>query len=151
MTEEGNQYRPSVAVASDGSFGVAFQNTDLDELHFDTKMTLFDAEGQSIQEYALNIYTDDEQREPGLAAASDRGYVAVWESRGQDGDGDGIFSRRFLGPELTDDEEFMVPESGAGWQNFPAVAANDRFAVIVWQQTGSTGSFELGARVVALE
>ena len=151
VTEEGNQYRPSASMAPDGSFGVAFQNTNLEESSFDVKMALFDARGDNPNEYDLNVYTEDEQREPCIASAGSRGFVAVWESQGQDGDGDGVFGRRFLGPGNSDDEEFQVPGDGQGWQNFPAISAHERFAVVVWQTTGPTGDFILMARAFNLD
>lgn len=134
-------------MAPDGSFGVAYINTDLGEAAFDVCLGLFNAQGEGLQEYALNTYTESEQDEVSVAAAGSHGYVAIWSSLFQDGDGDGVYARRFLGALATDDTEFQVPSSAAGWQSAPAVGANDEIVVMVWRQTGPIGDFELWANV----
>lgn len=148
-SDDGNQYRPSAAMADDGSFAVGFQNSDLGEMEFDVFMGLFTSQGEGIQEHALNTHTESEQDQVAVAAAGTRGYVAVWSSLFQDGDGDGVYARRYLvGPDGVDAAEFMVPDSPAGWQSAPAVGANEEIVVMVWQQTGAMGDFELWVKVL---
>ncbi len=53
----------------------------------------FQADGQPAGEASqLNVYTQDQQRYPDVAAAANGSFVAVWESNGQDGSGNGIFA-----------------------------------------------------------
>ena len=137
-------------MAPDGSFAVAYENTDLDgTARLDVSLGLFDAQAEGLQEYTpLNIHTDSEQDHVSVAAAGSHGYVAIWRSLFQDGDGDGVFARRFLGPLATDATEFQVPSSATGWQAAPAIGANDEIVVMVWRQTGPIGDFELWAKVM---
>jgi hypothetical protein len=135
-------------MAPDGTFAVAFLNTDLGESEFDVFLGMFDAQGEPLQEYALNTWTENEQDEVSVAAVGSLGYIAVWSSLLQDGDGDGVYARRFLGPNATDGQEFMVPESPTGWQSAPTVGANNEIMVVVWRQTGAMGDFELWANVM---
>jgi hypothetical protein len=135
-------------MAPGGDFAVAFQNADLDEVEFDVKLALFNAAGDPIEEYALNTHTASEQREANVVAVGAQGYVTVWSSLHQDGDGDGVYARRFMGPQATDSEEFAVPESPVGWQNGPVVGANAEIIVVVWQQTNAIGDYELQIRVM---
>jgi hypothetical protein len=50
-------------------------------------------------EFQANAYTRDNQREPGIIALAGGDIVIAWNSDGQDGDGFGVFVRRFS-PEL---------------------------------------------------
>ena len=46
-------------------------------------------------EFQVNAYTTGDQTEPAVALAPNGSFVVVWSSQGQDGDGGGIFARRY--------------------------------------------------------
>lgn len=135
-------------MADDGSFAVVYQNSDLGEIEFDVKMNLFSTEGEPLGEFDLNTYTESEQREPDLAAVGSRGYMTVWHSLGQEGDGSGVFARRFLGPGMTDPVEFSVPHAIANSQHRAAVSANEEIILVAWQHTGVGMDYQLKALVL---
>jgi len=72
--------------------------------------------------FRVNVTTTHEQRSPDVAVAADGGFVVVWQSEEQDGDGYGIFARHFSAAGLGG-PEFQVNEDGEGEQLYGAVAA----------------------------
>jgi hypothetical protein len=75
------------------------------------------------------------------AADRDGAFVAVWESLGQDGDGSGIYARRFLA-DFTPREagEFRVNTTTLGEQRAPSVAmAPDGSYLVAWQSRPPNG------------
>ena len=46
-------------------------------------------------ELQAHVYSTSNQRRPSTAELGALGFVVVWQSNGQDGDGDGVFARRF--------------------------------------------------------
>jgi hypothetical protein len=64
----------------------------------------------------LNSYTDDWQNFPVVAMLPDGGFVAAWESNGQDGDRTGIFFRRFDAEGRPVGPAQQVNSEGESWQ-----------------------------------
>jgi len=105
------------------------------------------AEGESFQ---VNSYTSQQQKNPAIAsfANGSGGFVVVWQSDGQDGDGYGIFAQMFnengskYGPEL------QVNTVTAGAQENPRVATfGDGSFIVVWE--GHSGNEEGGKNIYA--
>lgn len=94
-------------------------------------------------EFRVHTYTTNNQAAPAVARTAGGGFVVVWTSFGQDGDGSGVIGRRFNAAGLFEGAEFVVNAYTTGSQTGPAVAsdANGRF-VVVWQgsQDGSFSS-----------
>lgn len=135
-----------------GGFAVVYQDSDLDEVRFDVKMNLFGADGNALQQHDLNTHTDNEQRGPAVAAVGERGFITAWESHGdQDGDGAGVFGRRFLGGNATDISEFCIPFGTENSQHRVAVSASSEIMVVVWQHTGIGMDFQLRALVLPVQ
>jgi len=81
-----------------------------------------------------------------VASAWDGRFVVVWmDTQGADGSGDGVFARRFGADGEPLGDPFVVSETTAGSQVYPAVAA-DRFGnfVVLWTATGVESSDTLG-------
>ena len=67
-------------------------------------------------------------------------FVVAWVSDGQDGDGDGIFARRFAADGGALGDEFLVNTDIAGDQSAPSVAIDASGAfVIAWQGDDGAG------------
>jgi hypothetical protein len=129
-----------VAHRADGGF-VAVWVTD-HTLSFEIFGRAFDSAGTGLgPDYLINTYTTGLQDQPHIAPDPNGGFIAVWNSRGQDGSDDGIVGRRLdrfgapVGP------EFFVNTFTTLDQNEPQVAAtpNGGFAT-VWQSAGQDGS-----------
>lgn len=89
----GAQQWPQVAIDDANEVVIVWQH-DTQDPNVATELFVrrFDAAGQPVgDELALNAYVQDRQRYPDVAAANGR-FVAVWESNGQDGSGNGIFA-----------------------------------------------------------
>lgn len=91
-------------------------------------------------EFRVNDYTASDQYTPRVAIAADGSFVVTWTSNGQDGNGAGIFARRFdsKGAAIGGDIPVNVYTQSA--QQFSVVAADaDGDFVIVWQSNGQDG------------
>ena len=56
---------------------------------------IFGPAGEDGGEFRVNVTQNGDQRYPSVASDYQNNFVVVWTSVGQDGSGDGIFSRRF--------------------------------------------------------
>ncbi|HET8645277.1 MAG TPA: S-layer homology domain-containing protein, partial [Vicinamibacteria bacterium] len=90
----GAQYAPAVDVARDGSFVVAWLQSDgSDQGVFAQR---FDAAGTRVgSELQVNTFTTNRQRTPAVSTNERGDFVVVWESFLQDGSVQGIFGQRF--------------------------------------------------------
>jgi hypothetical protein len=92
-TRAGAQQWPQVAFDDSGGFVIVWQH-DTQDPNVATELCArrFAVDGQPAgDEFPLNTCMLDKQRYPDVAAANGR-FVAVWESNGQDGSGNGIFA-----------------------------------------------------------
>jgi hypothetical protein len=96
----------------------------------------YDASGPLGPEFLVNAYTTDDQTLPQVASLSDGSFLVVWQDAVQDGDGFGVFGRRFdaggvAGP------EFRINTHTTGPQASPTVSvdAAGRF-IVVWHGYG---------------
>ncbi|MDJ0765039.1 MAG: DUF4215 domain-containing protein [Myxococcota bacterium] len=96
--KEATQSEPSVAMALDGRFIVAWQSSGQDGDSYGIFAQRFNADGNFVgEEFKLNGYTDGAQSSPAVAMTPD-GSIAViaWQSEGQDGASNGIFAKRLV-------------------------------------------------------
>jgi hypothetical protein len=93
-----------------------------------------------VTEFQLNQSTSDDQTSVALASAG-QGYLAVWQSEGEDGNGPGIFARYFpdFGPPGA---AFGVNQETYGAQKMPAIAASPKGYLLAWESTGQDGFME---------
>jgi hypothetical protein len=89
----------------------------------------------------VNTTTFEHQTSPAVAGLSGGGFVVVWESNPQDGDGGGVYAQRFDGAGAHLGEEFRINAASAGHQNMPAVAAlTDGGFVVAWASAVQEGA-----------
>jgi len=101
------------------------------------------AEGEEVQ---VNAYTAGAQEWPTVASDSTGNFVIAWESFGQEAYRD-VFAQRFDASGAPLGGEFRVNELTAGYQRYPAVAADaDGNFVVVWSGTGIGDDFGIFAR-----
>ena len=106
------------------------------------------------EEIRIPTFSQAEQTEPAIAATPDPGFLAVWTSQGNhDGDGRGIFLRRFGADGRPLSGELQVNVHAAGNQSQPAIAlAPDGRGVVVWQSMGRDGNdFGVAARRIYVQ
>ena len=92
-------------------------------------------------EFPINTETAGDQKSPAAAVGDSERSIIVWQSAGQDGDGDGIYAQIFDVDGTPDGAEFPVNTTTAGNQSDPAVAVGPtgNFTV-VWTDDALDGS-----------
>jgi hypothetical protein len=147
----GAQSLPSVAVAADGSFVVAWQSSVGDGSGDTVFARRFRADGSPREnDFVVNVYTTGAQRRPVAATDANGNFVVAWESDGQDGDGIGVFAQRFGGLRTTavavdpfengvlePDETVTVAPS---WRNVSGVARHVVGAATSFTGPGAPGN-----------
>ncbi len=133
-----------VAANSNGNFVVAWQSNRQDGSGWGIYARLYDAAGiPRGNEFRVNTYTTDNQFVPRAAMDSAGNFVIVWESRGQDGDGYGIYCKRYDSTGTALSGEFRVNTNTVSGQHDPSIAMKpDGSFVIVWVSDGQDGSFD---------
>jgi YVTN family beta-propeller protein len=139
----GPQQYPSVSHAPDGSFVVAWEDSLQDGNGEGVFARRYASGGAAMAaEFQVNTHTLDDQERPSISHAPDGSFVAAWESAGQDGDGSGIFARRYDSGAAAMGGEFQANTYTTGWQRDPAVSHSpqDGSFVVVWWSEAQDGS-----------
>ena len=141
----GSQQTPDVDVARDGSFVVAWSSPDQDGSSIGLRARRYDPAGLPLGgEFGVNAHTTGVQSKPSVAVAGNGTTVIAWHSVGQDGDGYGVYARRFAAGGAPIGTEFVVNQTTTSDQEFPTVDADEIGNFVVAFQS-SVGGFGLGA------
>ena len=138
----GYQYNPAVAMDPVGNFVVVWASYGQDGDKGGIFAQRFDNTGAKVGgEFQVNTYTTSYQYFPAVAMDSSGNFVVVWASIGQDGDGAGVFARRYDSTGTARGGEFQINVTTTGDQGQPAVAsdASGNF-VVVWTAANLDGS-----------
>lgn len=141
----GNQTVPSVAIAADGSYVVAWQSDNggtakaIFAQRFNADDTLRGAG------FRVNTYDADDQTQPSVAVGANGAFVIAWTSAKQDGDAGGIYAQLYKADGSRDGVEFRVNTVTARDQN-RASAAMDGAGnfTIAWTSDGKSGGLTIG-------
>jgi Ca2+-binding RTX toxin-like protein len=114
-TTTDEQRSPALSALNGGGFVVAWQSFAQDGASFGVYAQRYDANGVAVGgEFLVNATTADFQDTPSVTGLADGGFLIAWQSNTQDGDGYGIYARRYsatgesVGATLTGD-------AGANW------------------------------------
>ena len=143
----GTQYRPVIAAAANGNFGVVWRTYQQDGSSFGLAGRWFDSAANARgSDFQVNTYTSGYQVLPAMASDDFGHFVVVWTSVGQDGSGSGVFGQQFDAIGNPVGGEFQINTYTTSDQTEPAVAADDSGGfVVVWaglpdgQSTGIHG------------
>jgi hypothetical protein len=136
----GYQTEPAAALDADGDFVVAWQSAGQDGSEYGIFARRFSSAGLPLAtEFQVNLYTQDTQTSPAVAARADGDFVVAWQSSLQDGGQSGIFARRFSSTGAPLATEFQVNAYTTGDQTLPSTAMDADF-VVVWQSDLQDGS-----------
>ena len=144
-TTQRDQQYPTLSVASDGSFVVAFQSNGKDEPSASTSPGIFarryNSSGVALgNEFQVNTYTTGAQSLPDVAMQPSGGFVVVWQDHAQNG-GAGIFGRLYDASGAPDGGEFPIPTNATATKERPRIAAgNDGSFTVDWEATPQDGS-----------
>jgi hypothetical protein len=140
-TAAGDQNHPSVAVAPDGSFLVVWQSQGQDGGGWGVFGQRYDASGNRVGgEFQVNVTTAGDQENPSVATDGQGDYVVTWQSQGQDGDGWGVFARRYNAAGALGGEVQVNSTTAGDQQNARVAMSSNGTSVVVWQSQGQDGS-----------
>jgi len=156
---EGSQDNPSLAVAADGRFAIAWTDRAGDkkppfqglESSVGVAIRFYAADGSPLgPERAVNVFQYGMQAYAEVSALQTGGFLMLWESgAGQDGDEFGIFGRVFGAAGELRGQEFRVNLNRTGSQRYPAlsVAPNGKGTAVWFGPDGDNGG--IFARLIA--
>jgi hypothetical protein len=130
-----SQEEPSITSLPNGGFVVVWASWEQDGSEGGVYGQRFDSNGNKVgSEFQVNTWTTDRQDSPRITSLSNAGFVVVWESRYQDGSGDGVYGQRFDSNGNKVGYEFQVNIWTTDWQMEPSITSlpNGGF-VVVWQ------------------
>ncbi len=129
-----NQGAANVIVLESGDFVVAWSGRGRDGSDVGMFGQLHNSTGVPIGDnFQINTFSIGEQSRVTLSALKDGGFIAAWESAGQDGSGLGIYAQRYDSSASAVGSEFHVSTTTAGHQDWSSSAAlADGGFVIVW-------------------
>jgi hypothetical protein len=132
----------AVAVDSAGNFVVVWTSYFQDGSGAGIFGQRYDAAGTPLgSEFRVNTQTTSMQRSGAVAAATGVGFVVVWASFLQDGNGYGIVGRRYDASGAPQGAEFRVNTYTTNTQHHPAVAVDGAGNfVVVWASFTQDGS-----------
>lgn len=138
----GAQQRPSVAADAAGNFIIVWSSASAQDGSRDGIFARrYNAAGNPITgEIQINQFTLNIQGAPSVAMDHDGDFVVAWESNYQDGDGYGIYARRYDAAGVPMTNEFPVNEITTGDQTSPRVALSSTGDfVVTWQGPDDDG------------
>ena len=92
----GDQMYAAVAMNADGAFVVTWTDLNGADGSADVCAKVYNADGSARTDQILvNTTTAGDQMYTSVAMDADGGFVVVWSSQGQDGDGWGVYGQRF--------------------------------------------------------
>jgi hypothetical protein len=132
----GDQRRPSVAHAPDGSFVVTWHGAGQDASGNGVFARRYASNGTAVGgEFQVNSTTAGDQRYASLSRAADGRFVVVWES--PDENITGVYGRRFTNNGVAEDSDFRISVFTTAQQRLASVShAPDGSSVVAWQGGG---------------
>lgn len=129
-----NQGRAVGVALSDGGYVLTWVSEEQDGSGTGIFAQRFDAQGNPVgAEFQINTGAGGSQRNQSIAALEGGGFVAVWESYGQDGSRYGVYMQRFSATGVPLGPEVQVNDETLGQQYMPHVAAlEDGSFAISW-------------------
>lgn len=95
-TTASNQSDSAVVALKDGGWVIAWQSQGQDGDDMGIFLQRYSASGNKVgTETQVNAYTDNAQSLVSMASTKDGGWVVTWQSTGQDGSSEGIYSTHF--------------------------------------------------------
>jgi PhoPQ-activated pathogenicity-related protein len=140
----GNQQAPSIAMANDASFTIAWQSATQDSNGDAVVARRYSTTAVALaNEFIVNQTTTGNQSAPSIAANPDGSFVIAWQSAGQDGNGEAIVARQYNAAGSPLANEFIVNQFTTGNQSNPSIATHPVAGfVIAWQSAGQDGNLD---------
>lgn len=147
MDYRGQQLKPKLSMADDGSFVVVWEDDSDGNGLFQIKAARFTSTGvKKSMDFTVNTNATRQQRKPAIAVAPNGDFVVVWEDDSNGGVGFyQIFARGFKADGTQKFAAVTVNNNGHGQQLKPAVAidANGKFVVAWEDDNNGNGLFQI--------
>ena len=136
-----NQVFPSIVGLTGGGYAFVWQSAGQDGSGTGIYGRVINVDQLLFgNEFRINTETSSDQGLPAVSPLSDGGFVVVWQSAAQDGDGSGIYGQRFDATGTAIGSEFRVNSEVAGNQEIPSVTGlPDGGFMVVWQSYDQDG------------
>jgi hypothetical protein len=130
-----NQFSPVVADLSDGGFVVCWVSENQDGDSFGVFGQMYTSEGIRYgSEFQINTYIPGYQWNLSVAGISNGGFVVIWASEDQDGDGWGVFGQLYDNGGIKHGQEFRVNTYTFNHQWQPSVCGlSDSVFAVCWE------------------
>jgi hypothetical protein len=137
----GMQYNSSVDTDSNGNFVITWNSTDQNGTSGEIYAQRYNNSGGVVgSEFKVNLYTSNRQDYPSVAVDSDGDFVITWMSGLQDGNGYGIYAKRYNSSGVAISSEFKVNTYTASNQINPNIAMDSGGDfVITWNSKDQDG------------
>lgn len=138
----GSQQNPAVAADTAGNFTVVWGSASVqDGSREGVFIRRYNAAGTPISgEIQVNQFTLNLQGNPSIAMDGAGDFVIGWESNYQDGDGYGIYARKFNSNGVPTTNEFLVNQTTVGDQQNASVSIDSTGDfVVAWQGPDANG------------
>lgn len=138
----GAQDRPAVAMDSSGNFVIVWSSEAQEGTMKEIYAQRYNAAGEAQGgEFRVNTTTADEQEIPSVAMKNSGEFVVSWSSKGQDGDGKGIYAQRYNAAGVAQGSEFKVNAYTTGDQDNASVSMDNAGSFVIgWSSNGQDGS-----------
>jgi hypothetical protein len=131
----------NTAMRADGTYVTTWSSDGQDGSGWGIYARLFDAQSRPLtNEFRVNQFTAGHQRHSTVAMDDDGNFIVAWQSEGQDGDGYGVYARRFDAAGQAIANEFRVNNMTADYQGQAVVAMDDDGDFVVgWTSKAQDG------------
>ena len=137
----------SIEFLADGGWVSAWRSTTIGGPQgSDVYLQIFNADGTLRgNTQRINTFTGGDQSTTSVQALADGGFVAVWNSFGQDGDSFGVYQQRYDSQGAQVGSETRVNQQTAGYQDsgVPVSLTGGGWAVVYINQNTVTGAAQL--------
>lgn len=143
---DGAQSAPAVAMDDDGNFVIVWHSSHATD-DYEIFARRYNAAGAAQgSEFSVNTFTSANQVVASAAMSDSGSFVISWQSETQDGDGFGVYARRFNSSGAAQGTEFRVNGFTTGNQALSSVAMDaDGEFVVAWQsytqESGNSGVY----------
>ncbi|WP_338086792.1 cadherin-like domain-containing protein [Magnetospirillum aberrantis] len=142
-----NQNLSMVRLLANGNFVVSWTSYKQDGSGYGSYAQVFTQDGQKVgREFRINTYTANDQYVADIQALPNGNFVVVWDSPGQDGSSNGLYSAIFSSTGSSVVGETPVNTTTFSAQSGPSIAVlSDGSFVIAWgsasQDNGTNGLY----------
>lgn len=138
------------AASDSGRFVVTWEAADSSGLGVWAR--LFDENANPVKgPWRVNTYTNDHQENVNISMTSDGRFIIVWESKGQDGDGYGVYGQAFRPDGSQLGREFRGSTTTASGQHNPCISlADDGRFVLSWSYLSPSTGWDVCGDVLRL-